>query len=249
MKLLGTITTIDEPIVVVVVTVMFPLQLPISITLWNVNGVPNVHLIELSDHGYGESFERTIGKDGSNMRRELKCTNQVESRWLLLPCQYSRKALTMTAHPFSTSTMRRTLQAVLSRRTSIFPQSYCNSHFHYFCCRLNKRFSSVPQQSFSQKRAVSNITTPNSTNDSNPDLKDDGHWAELIKEVIRGQSASSCPVNYTGSVAYRTCYDACDSTRWDLFRRAFDALVMETWEEQAKYGVDPDDARFLWKMW
>ncbi|KAF5879729.1 uncharacterized protein Bfra_006936 [Botrytis fragariae] len=96
----------------------------------------------------------------------------------------------MTAQPFFTSTMRHTLQAVLSRRTSIFPQSYCLSHFHCFCRRLNKRFSSVPQQSSSQKRT-----------------------AELIKEVIRAESASSCPVNYTGSVAYRTCYDACDSTR------------------------------------
>ncbi|TGO13952.1 hypothetical protein BTUL_0060g00070 [Botrytis tulipae] len=147
--------------------------------------------------------------------------------------------------------MRRTLQAVLSRRTSIFPQSYCNSHSHYCCHLLNKRFSSIPRQSLSQKRTVSNITTPNSTNDSdsNPDLKDDGHWAELIKELIRGKSTSSYPVSYTGSIAYRTCYDACDSTRWNLFRQTFDALIMKTWEEQAKHGVDPDGARFLWKVW
>ncbi|KAF7907711.1 uncharacterized protein EAF01_005297 [Botrytis porri] len=81
--------------------------------------------------------------------------------------------------------MRRTLQAVLSRRTSIFTQSYSKSHSHYSCRRLSKRFSSVPQQSLSQKRTMSNITTPNSTNASDPDLKDDGYWAEWIQEVVR----------------------------------------------------------------
>ncbi|KAF5879728.1 uncharacterized protein Bfra_006935 [Botrytis fragariae] len=66
MKLLGTITTIDEPIVMIVVTVIFALQPPTSITLWNVNGLPNngrkrwlkretraqMHLIKLRVAGY-----------------------------------------------------------------------------------------------------------------------------------------------------------------------------------------------------
>ncbi|KAF7921206.1 uncharacterized protein EAE98_008632 [Botrytis deweyae] len=145
--------------------------------------------------------------------------------------------------------MRRALQAVLSRRALILPQSSCNLDHHYSHRALNRLLYSTSPRLLPQKPTTFNITYPKPAHDSGPNTEYDGHWVKLIKEVVEGQSSSLCPVNCTGSVAYRTCYSACDSTRWNLFRQEFDRLILKKWEAQAKHGVDPDGARFLWKLW
>ncbi|KAF7955448.1 uncharacterized protein EAE97_000707 [Botrytis byssoidea] len=145
--------------------------------------------------------------------------------------------------------MRRALQAVLSRRALILPQSSCNLDHHHSHRVLNRLLYSTSPQLLPQKPTTFSIAYPAPTHDSGPNLEYDGHWVKLIKEVVGGQSTSLFPVNCTGSVAYRTCYNACDSTRWNLFRQRFDTLILKKWEAQAKHGVDPDGARFLWKLW
>lgn len=168
---------------------------------------------------------------------------------LSLPFLLLMQALTMTAQPFFTSTMRRALQAVLSRRSLRLPRSSCNLDHHYSHRSLNRLLYSTSPRLLPQKTTTFNITYPPPAHDSGPNLEYDGHWVKLIKEVVEGQSSSLSPVNCTGSVAYRTCYNACDSTRWNLFRQKFDTLILKKWEAQAKHGVDPDGARFLWKLW
>ncbi|TGO45462.1 hypothetical protein BCON_0390g00050 [Botryotinia convoluta] len=127
--------------------------------------------------------------------------------------------------------MRRALQAVLSRSALTLPQS----------SRMFIPIILIKPTTFS-------IAYPTPAHDSSPNLEYDGHWVKLIKDVVGGQSASFSPVNCTGSVAYRTCYNACNSTRWDLFRQKFDTLILKKWEAQAKHGVDPDGTKFLWKV-
>ncbi|TGO31787.1 hypothetical protein BHYA_0409g00010 [Botrytis hyacinthi] len=135
----------------------------------------------------------------------------------------------MTAQPFFTSRMRRALQAVLSRRALILPQPSCNLDHHHSHRVLNRLLYSTSPQLLPQKPTTFSIAYPAPAHDSGPNLEYDGHWVKLINEVVEGQSTSLSPVNCTGS--------------------KFDTLILKKWEAQAKHGVDPDGARFLWKLW
>ncbi|KAF5879724.1 uncharacterized protein Bfra_006931 [Botrytis fragariae] len=55
-------------------------------------------------------------------------------------------------------------------------------------------------------------------------------------------------MKYTGTVAYYRCYETCGPARWNIFRQAFDKLLLKQWENEVKEGVDPENLRTLWKV-